>query len=81
MYNKNQEQGMWAIMRRGVYAVVAVAQFSIGVLSLKDTPPLPPLFATAIMVLLLAIAFFPMVRWLGLIDQDRWVGWRARRRT
>lgn len=75
---RNDGQSFWALLRRIVYGAVAIALFAVAVLTLEANVAIPPGIAFAWCVVLIALIFFPAVRAAGLIDQDRWVGFRRR---
>lgn len=72
-------QSAWALMRRFLYVSVAGGLFGMGVWvgARWFTPPL----AVTVFWLMVAvpIGVFLLLRGIGVVDQDRWIGfWRVR---
>lgn len=67
-------QSIWAMIRRLVYVSVAIALFAKSVYIYEGRIYVQGPEAWIWLVLLCAIIIFPAFRALGLVDQDKWVG-------
>lgn len=66
--------GRWAMIRRLVYAIVAIALFAKSVYIWEGRILVTVPDAIIWTTILFAIFIFPTLRAFGLINQDRWVG-------
>lgn len=73
---RGDAQGRWAMFRRAVYALVAIALFAKSIFILDGKISVQPLDGAIWIVVLFALFVFPALRAFGVIDQDRWLGFR-----
>jgi hypothetical protein len=76
---RDSPQRQWAAIRRIAYAVMAVSFFARGMIVIDLRWRGPWLDLLSGLGISLPVLFFLIVRHLGLVDQDHWVGWRHRR--
>ncbi len=72
-------QSKWAMVRRLVYSLVAMALVAKAVFIFDGRIIVQPIDAVIWLVLVFAIIFFPVCRACGWIDQDHWLGFRHRK--
>lgn len=69
---RGDPQSRWAMVRRIVYCVVAFALFAKSIYILDGRIVMRPLDAAVWITIVSAMIFFPALRALGVVDQDRW---------
>lgn len=69
-------QSRWAFFRRIVYTAVAIALFAKSLFILDGQIRMQTPDAVIWLVVLAALFIFPALRAAGVVDQDRWVGFR-----
>lgn len=75
---RGEAQSRWAMFRRIVYSLVAIALFAKSVFIIDGRISLNPQDAITDAVVLFALIIFPALRALKVVDQDQWVGFRRR---
>ena len=71
---RGEAQSRWAMFRRFVYTMVAVAVFAKAIFVLDGTIKMQTPDAVIWIIVIFALFIFPALRAAGVVNQDQWVG-------